>query len=241
MQRYFLNGDINNYYFDDEDIFHIQKVMKMRVGEIIEVVISSIAYNAKIISLNPIKIQINDRINFDCEVNNHVTLFYCLVKGDKLDFVIQKACELGVKEIILVQSKCCVTKYDDKEINKKLIRFKSIIKGACRQSHRLIIPKLDKIININDIDESLLCDKNFIAYEKEMGDTFNTKKYFENINNNESVSLLVGPEGGFKEEEVDLMNQKGFVNISLGKRILRSETAALSVLSNLFFILESKR
>ena len=240
MQRYFLNGNINNYVFDLEDIFHIQKVMKMRVGERIEVVIDSKAYFASIVSLNPFKIDMQDEIPFNSEIINHVTLYYCLVKGDKLDFVIQKAVELGVKEIVLVQSKYCVTKYDKKEIEKKIERFKGIIKGACRQSHRLIVPALDKIISIDEIIKETLSDKNFIAYEKEAGGTKKTKQYFEEITNYDSVSLLVGPEGGFSEEEVRKMNSVGFKNISLGKRILRSETAAISVLSNLMFVLESK-
>ena len=240
MQRYFLNGNINNFFFDSEDIFHIQKVMKMRVNETIEVVINSKAYLAKIVSVNPIQIELIDEILHDSEIKNDIKLFYCLVKGDKLDLVIQKAVELGVKEIVLVQSKYCVTKYDTKEIKKKLERFKGIIKGACRQSHRLVIPTLDKIVNINEISTSLMCDKNFIAYENEIGGTQKTKEYFETINDNESVSLLVGPEGGFSTEEVELMNKKGFINISLGKRILRSETAAITALSDLTFILESK-
>lgn len=240
MQRYFLHGNLTNYFFEQEDIFHIQKVMKMRVGEHVEVVINSKAYEAKIETLNPFSISIINEITFDSEIENHVTLYYCLVKGDKLDFVIQKAVELGVKEIVLVQSKYCVTKYDKKEIKKKIERFCGIIKSACRQSHRLSIPNLSKIININDITKEMLNDINFIAYEKEAGGTQNTKKYFESISSKQSVSLLVGPEGGFSEEEVEKMNNIGFINVSLGKRILRSETAAISILSNLMFILESK-
>ena len=240
MQRYFLDGNLNNYSFDQEDIFHISKVMKMRIGEHIEIVIQSKAYEALIKSLNPFNIEILNELSFNSEVQNHVTLYYCLVKGDKLDFVIQKAVELGVKEIVLVQSKYCVTKYEKKEINKKIERFNNIIKSACRQSHRLLVPELSKIININEITKNMLGDKNFIAYEKEAGGTKNTKQHFEQINSNQSVSLLVGPEGGFSEEEVENMNKIGFINVSLGKRILRSETAAISMLSNLMFVLESK-
>lgn len=240
MQRYFLNGTIDNYSFLEEDIFHIQKVMRMHKGDNIEVVINQKAYLALIDNISPLKITIVSSINYDSEADNDVTLFYCLVKGDKLDLVIQKAVELGVKEIVLVQSKYCVVKFKKEEINKKLLRYQSIIQSACRQSHRLVIPKLDKIINIEDIDYSLLSDHNFIAYEKEMGDTKKSKQLFENIKEKESVSLLVGPEGGFASEEVDLMNRIGFVNISLGKRVLRSETAAISIISDLMFILESR-
>lgn len=240
MQRYFLTGSIDNFFFDEEDVFHIQKVMRMHKGDDIEVVINKKAYVATIENVNPLNIKIISTINYDSELNNDITLFYCLVKGDKLDLVIQKAIELGVKEIVLVQSKYSVVKFKKEEINKKLDRFKSIIKGACRQSHRLLIPKLDKIIDLKDIDYSYLSDHNFICYEKEMGDMKKTKQLFENINENESVSLFVGPEGGFDVSEVELMNKIGFVNISLGKRILRSETAALAIVSDLVFMLESK-
>lgn len=240
MQRYFLQGTIDNYLFDQEDVFHMQKVMKMRCGDSIEVVINENAYLAKIISFNPFKIDIISTINYNSECQNKVTLFYCLVKGDKLDFVIQKAVELGVNEIVLVQSKFCVVKYSKNEIDKKIARFKGIIKGACRQSHRLIIPTLDKIIDLNNIDYTYVSDHNFVAYERDMGSTKTTKQLFENIEQGESVSVFVGPEGGFDSEEIQYLNKIGFENISLGKRVLRSETAALAVLADLMFILESK-
>lgn len=239
MQRYFASGNINNFFINEEDIFHMQKVMRMHKGDNIEVVIENKAYVASIDNFSPFKVSIISSINYDSEPNNYVKLFYCLVKGDKLDFVIQKAVELGVSEIVLVQSKYCVVQYKKEEIEKKLMRFKSIVISACRQSHRLMIPKLDKIMEIEDISYLDLCEHNYIAYEKEMGGTNKTKSYFENIKGGESVSLLIGPEGGFDEKEVSLMNKLGFTNISLGRRILRSETAALSAVSNLMFVLES--
>ena len=160
-------------------------------------------------------------------------MFFALAKGDKIDTVIQKATELGVARIVLINTERCVVKYEGKDTNKKLERFSKIAKEASEQSHRLRIPEIVGPINLNDVDQ-YMCDVNLLAYEKVAGKTDNIPLEFKG----NSVSAMIGPEGGFSEKEVELLQKKGFSLISLGKRILRTETAAFYILSVLGFILE---
>jgi 16S rRNA (uracil1498-N3)-methyltransferase len=239
MNRYFGKIIDNNVTLDEDDLFHLTKVLRARIGDKIEVVINCACAVYEISSLNPFQLNFVEDVWFNSELENDVSLFYCLSKGDKIDFVIQKATELGVKEIVLFDSKYSVVKYDEKDIAKKLKRFNEIAKGAAEQSHRLIIPEVKGVYRFSDIDK-FLKTHNFLAYEKESQERNNTLQLFQNIKPHESVSILIGSEGGFSEEEVDLLNRKGLINISLGKRILRTETAAVSALSQLNLVLESK-
>ena len=239
MNRYFGQIVVNNVTLNEDDLFHLTKVLRTRIGERIEVVINCACAVYEIVSFNPFKLKFVEDIWFNSELENDVSLFYCLSKGDKIDFAIQKATELGVKEIVLFDSKYSVVKYDKKDIDKKLKRFADIAKSAAEQSHRLVIPEVKGVYRFEDIDK-FLKDYNFLAYEKESVDTNDTLSKFKSIKPGASVSIMIGSEGGFAEEEVDLLNKKGLINISLGKRILRTETAVVSALAQLNLVLESK-
>ena len=237
MQRYFVNKINNQIVFNDSDVHHITHVMRMKKGEQIEVVLSGSLYCATIDSINPLEVSLTYSIPSDSEIDRDVTLFYALAKGDKIDLVIQKATELGAKRIILVSTERCVVKWDEKEVNKKLERFKKIIKEASEQSHRLLIPEILGVYSLNNLPKDLLSDLNLFAYEKEAG---HTSSFDEVLSSSKgSISILVGPEGGFSNNEAELVTKKyGFVPVSLGKRILRSETAAIYALSVIGFYLE---
>ena len=236
MQRYFAKLINNKIILDDGDVHHLLHVMRARVGEEIEVVTDNKLYSCLIKSLNPLEIVINYEIPQDSELPQEVTLFFALAKGDKIDFVVQKATELGASRIVLVKTERCVTKFEEKDISRKLERFTKIAKEASEQSHRLRIPEIVGVIDINNIPSNLLADINLLAYEKEAGET---TSFFDNVKKDKSISMMIGPEGGFSEKEVELLVKKyNFVPISLGKRILRTETAAVYALSVLGFILE---
>lgn len=232
MQRYFASIINNQVYLDDGDVHHLLHVMRMNKGDNIEVVFDGSLFIAFIESTNPLIIKINHKVESDVELKHDVTLFFALAKGDKIDFVCQKATELGAKNVVLVNTKRCVTKFDDKDINKKLSRFSKIAKEASEQSHRLNVPNIIGVINLKDIN-NYLCDYNYVAYEKEAGTTENA---FCNIDG--SVSVFIGPEGGFDEKEVEYLESIGFKTVSLGKRILRTETAAVYALSVIGFLME---
>ena len=237
MQRYFAEIINNKVILNDDDIHHVLHVMRMRKGDELEVVADQHLYSAIIESINPLEISINYEIPSDSEINQDVTLFYTLAKGDKIDLVVQKATELGVKRIVLLSSERCVVKWEEKETDKKLERYRKIAKEASEQSHRLIIPEIVGVFSLKNIPDNLLCDLNLFAYEKQAGKTIDLHKELNNAKG--SVSVLVGPEGGFSEKEAEMVvNKYNFVPISLGKRILRSETGAIYALSVIGFYLE---
>lgn len=241
MQRYFIDELNNNdsVQFKKEDEHHILNVLRMKINDEVEVVYDKKVYLCKLASLKPLIGIIKKEIIDDSELKNDITLYYCLVKGEKLDLVIQKAVELGVSHIVLLNSKRTIVSF--KDVEKKLSRFQQIIKGAAEQSHRLMIPTIDGVYDLSKLNKSYLKTHNFVAYEQNKGAQDATYKFFNDIKTGENISLLIGPEGGFDEKEVEYANQLGFKNISLGSRILRSETAAIACLAQLSFVLESKK
>ena len=234
----FLNEN-NEIIFSEPDEKHLLKVLNYQIGEKVEVVINKELYLAEIISISPIlKARAIEKIDFDPELNAFVRLIYSIPKGDKLDLVVQKATELGVGEIVLLNSERCIAKITKEKKEKKIKRLREIAKNAAEQSHRLIVPKIELVLN--DIDDlSIYKDNefNYIAYEKEFSSKTNVLLDDLDKLNGKEVNVLVGPEGGFSEKEVEIANLFNFKNISLGKRILRSETAAIALLSLFNFYL----
>ena len=237
MQRYFASIQNNQIILDESDVHHVLHVMRMKKGDEIEVVADGKLYSSIIESTNPLSVVINYEIPSDSEISQDITLFYTLAKGDKIDLVVQKATELGAKKIVLLSSERCVVKWESKEVNKKLDRYHKIAKEASEQSHRLVVPSIIGVYPLANIPSELLADLNLFAYEKKAGNTKDLHELLEKCHH--SVSILVGPEGGFSEKEAELVQEKyHFVPVSLGKRILRSETAAISALSIISFYLE---
>lgn len=236
MQRYFAKRIGEEIILGDGDVHHLLHVMRAKKGDEIEAVVDNHLFACLITSINPLVIRDNYEISSNSEIKEDVTLFFALAKGDKIDFVIQKATELGASKIVLIKTDRCVVKIDDKNWNHKLDRYQKIAKEASEQSHRLRIPEISGVVDINNIPSSLLADINLLAYEKEAG---NTSSLLDNIKLQKSHSIMIGPEGGFSEEEVEKLTKKySFIPVSLGKRILRTETAAVYALSVIGAILE---
>ena len=236
MQRYFASIDKDSFvHLSQDDEHHVLHVMRMKKGDEIEVVDNQKLFLCRLDDTNPLTVSVVHEIASDVELSEDVTLLFALTKGDKIDLVLQKATELGVKKVALIQSERSVVKYDNKDIEKKSQRFVKIMKEASEQSHRLLIPEIVGLVDIKNIPTSLLADTNLLAYEKEAG---MTTGFFDKVNN-QSLSVMIGPEGGFSEAEVELLkNEYNFLPISLGKRILRTETAAIYALSVIGFLLE---
>lgn len=235
MQRYF-NLSNNLYELTKDDIFHIEKVMRMKINDEFELAFNKEVFLAKIISFNPFKYEIVKKIEENNELNGYLRLMYCIPKGEKIDLVIQKATELGVNEIVLINSKRCVAKIDKNNKDKKLIRFNKIIKEASEQSKRTSLMKLTDVIDYKEINQ-YKADFSYIAYENESKN--GEIKILNNLNDlkGKTINILIGPEGGFDKEEVDYAMENGYNLTSLGKRILRSETACLSLISLLSYYL----
>lgn len=238
MQRYFVSNIENgSVEFDKNQTNHILNVMRMHVNERITCVFNREVYLCEITNCSPLEVKVVEKLDENNELCVDVTLLYCLPKGDKIDLVIQKACELGVKEIIIVQSERCIAKIKSEDKEKKLNRFRTIAKEAGEQSKRLIVPKIEQIINYKDICNQKF-DQMFIAYENEKDETFFEKLL--NVKKGQSIGILIGSEGGFSPKEVEYAKENGYNSISLGNRILRSETAVFYALSAISLVMEGK-
>ncbi len=238
MQHYFVNEKINNYFiFDKETSHHLLTVLRVKNGEEVISVYHEEFYLCKIeIEDKNIKAKILEKLNTNNELKANINLIYGIPKGEKLELVLQKTTELGVKEITLLNSERSIVKFDDKKIETKYDRFNKILKGASEQSKRNIIPVLNKPIKITEVP---IGDINLIAYEEE---SINNQSTLFNLLNTDlegkKINIVIGPEGGFSESEVRYLENKGYKRVSLGKRILRSETACLDLVSIIAFMLE---
>lgn len=237
MQRYFTSfKDEKNITISNDDIFHIVKVMRMKINDQFEINNDGDIYLAQINSLAPFSFKILKKIDENHELKTKITLLYCLPKGDKIDLVLQKATELGVNQIVLVNSSRCIAKINDENKKKKLARFNKIIKEATEQCKRNNLPALKDVIKFSEIS-NYQSDLNLIAYENSKMSNQELKDLLRNFKGN-TVTILIGAEGGFSKEEVEYALKNNFISISLGNRILRSETSVFNLLSILGYELE---
>ena len=236
MQRYFaISINQDKVLLSKDDEHHILHVMRGKIGDEIEVVYAGKAYLARLDSVNPLVVSLIHEIDNDSEIKEDVTLLFALTKGEKTDLVIQKATELGVKRIALIESERTVVSFAGKDLDKKIARYEKIIKEASEQSHRLLCPSFLGVFNLKNLPNDVYSDLNYVAYEKDAGDT---SASFSEVKKGKSVTILIGPEGGFSLQEIEELVKKGFIRTSLGKRILRAETAAIYALSVVGYLLE---
>ncbi|MEE0686113.1 MAG: 16S rRNA (uracil(1498)-N(3))-methyltransferase [Lachnospiraceae bacterium] len=223
------------------DVNHIKNVLRMKVDE--ELLISNGQdkdYYCKIeaISDDEIKALILDEEFEGTELPTELYLFQGLPKSDKMELIIQKAVELGVKEIIPVATKRCVVKLDDKKEASKIKRWQAISESAAKQSRRTIIPEISSVMSFKEaINRAKDFELGIIPYEN-FKDMKETKEVLSKVQKGIKIGIFIGPEGGFEESEVQYALDNGIHPISLGKRILRTETAGLAILSVLMFQLE---
>ena len=234
MQRYFGRIIERQAVLQDDDVFHLTRVMRAKVGEQIEVVNDGVVYLCQISRFKPLTIDVIRRLRENNELPNKVVLVAALLKGEKMDLVLQKATELGVDEVVLLETSRTVVKFkkDDREL--KLERFNRILKEAAEQSKRNQSPHLYRVIDFNGLHD-IEADVKMVAYEEEAGPTTSFNKIVESIKPEQTIAILIGPEGGFSDHEILLATKQGFRKVSLGRRILRAETAtfyALSVIAN---------
>lgn len=228
-----------------EDVNHIKNVLRMDIGE--HVVICDREgkdYYCTLESLSSDEViahieEINDT---QSELPAKIYLFQGIPKKDKMELIVQKAVELGAFEIIPVSMKRCVAKIEEgKKEAKKLERWQAIATSAAKQSGRGIIPQLHSVMTFGEaVQYAKSLDYCLVPYEqaKDMGATVEEIK---NACKGKSIGVFIGPEGGFDDKEIEQIEAAGFHAITLGKRILRTETAGLTILSVLMFELEQVR
>ena len=171
------------------------------------------------------------------ELDNHIVLYQGLPKGDKMELIIQKAVELGVSEIVPVAMKNCVVKLDEKKAQSKCKRWQAIAESAAKQSKRTVIPQIQMPLSWKQaLEEAKELDVVLVPYENERGMEA-TREIFRSIPEGASIGVMIGPEGGFSPEEIAQLD-KDMHRISLGRRILRTETAGMATLSMLIYELD---
>jgi 16S rRNA (uracil1498-N3)-methyltransferase len=213
-------------------------------------------YNAQITQYtkDEVDCEIIEKINKTTESNVHITLFQGLPKFEKMELIIQKNTEVGVSKIVPVIMERTVVKIDEKVAGKKLERWQKIAEIAAKQSMRDVIPKIDNIIKLKDMDTTNF-DAVLVAYENEEHNKLKDElqnlkqKLKSNSSNNNSkdntedtlqynIAIVIGPEGGIAEKEIEMLAEKNARFVSLGKRILRTETAGLVMAGNVLYELE---
>lgn len=224
------------------DVNHIKNVLRMKPGEEIAVSngtdgreyrcgIEEFTEDEVICTLRFVK---EDGL----ELPARVTLFQGLPKADKMEFIVQKMVELGVYRIVPVATKRAVVKLDEKKAKAKVTRWQAIAEAAAKQSKRRIVPQVGEVCTMKEALVQAACmDRKLIPYELSEG-MEKTRKLIEGAAAGEEIAVFIGPEGGFEEEEVAMAMEAGFEPVTLGKRILRTETAGLTVMAWLMYQLE---
>lgn len=245
MQHFFVTPEqVEGEYIriTGTDVNHIRNVLRMKKKEQLEISDgNNLKYLCEIESMenSEVRARILKRYETDTEPAADIILFQGLPKSDKMEWIVQKAVELGVHEIVPVATKRAVVKLDEKKARKKTERWQAISESAAKQAGRGIVPEVK---NVMSYDEALSYAAGLthvlIPYELAQG-MEETKKRFSEIRKKETVGIFIGPEGGFEKEEVQkAMEKAGAKPVTLGKRILRTETAGLAVLSVLMYLLE---
>lgn len=230
MQQYFYDKKIdeNHIVLNEEQNHHIKNVMRMKAGTLIRIVdttktvfIGEVSYqkNVEIINLT--------RSDENSEIGVEIVLLAGLLKKEKWEWMIQKACELGVTKIIPLNTSRTIVKLEQQD-KKKIARFNKIALEACEQARRNHLVVVEDVIDFKNIKE-YCSDLNFIAYEA----FSNLTSLKNNLKQCQSITIIIGPEGGFSKEEVAFALKNNYQAISLGKRILRAETASIAAINTI--------
>lgn len=246
MYRFFVNPEQlqqEPIRIGDEDYNHIHNVLRMKPGE--EVLVTDQGekeYLCEIIEydtdMQEVLLKIVDIFGNNRELSAKIILFQGYPKGDKMEQIVQKAVELGVAEVVPVMMKRCVVKLDDKKAAKKIERLNGVALSAAKQSKRGRIPKVKAVMSMEDaVQYAGTLDHVIVPYESAEGMEY-SKKVIEQVADGGSIGIFIGPEGGFEPTEIEKLSGIDAKILSLGHRILRTETAGMVVLSLLMFALE---
>ena len=245
MPKFFVNNEQiagDKVFIKGQDVKHIEKVLRSHIDDEIEICNKENSQNYLCIiekfEEDFIECKIKSKIEINTEPKTKVTIFQGLPKAEKMEFVIQKSVELGVYDIAPVEMQRCVVKLNEKDKIKKIERWQKISEVAAKQSGRNIVPKINNIKTLNEICN--LVDKYdivLVAYENETENTLKQeiKKLLLNNNENLKIGIIIGPEGGISPNEIEELKRNNIKSITLGKRILRTETVALNILSIIMY------
>ena len=243
MPKFFVENENikENKIYIVEDYNHIKNVLRKNIGDKLEVCNKSTGENylcsIKGILDNKIECKVCKKTDSKAESNLKITVFQGLPKQEKMELVIQKCIELGAYEFVPLEMKNCVVKLKEKDRLKKIERWQKIAEVAAKQCGRDIIPKVNSVCNVNELASQINeFDSVIVAYENEekysIKDEINKLK---NKNNIDNIAIVIGPEGGIDKQEIQKLQENGAKIVTLGKRILRTETVAISLTSILMY------
>lgn len=244
MSRFFIDENQinkNEILLDEESSKHLSKVLRSKINDEVTVCDKNETdYDCIIteITKKNVTLKIINKYKNETEPNIKITLFQALPKQSKMELIIEKCVEIGITEITPIETKFCIAKKNDKKDN-KINRWQKISETAGKQCNRGIIPKINDVINIHDLKDKVQdFDAFIVAYEKET--QLSIKKYIADIKskNIKTLGIVIGSEGGFDKDEIDFLKEIGIKSVNLTKRILRTETASLYLLSVLLYELE---
>ncbi len=244
MQHFFVTPSQvkdERIYVEGMDVNHMKNVLRMRCGE--ELMVSdgnNLKYRCSVEGYEEEQavLRILEEMDVDTELSSRIYLFQGLPKQDKMELIVQKAVELGVYRVIPVSTRRAVVRLDQKKAGKKAERWQQIARSAAKQAKRGYVPEVAFPMSYREaLEAARELDVILIPYElaKDMKET---KEIIERIRPGKSVGIFIGPEGGFEKEEVELALEYGAMPVTLGRRILRTETAGMAMLSVLMFHLE---
>lgn len=239
-----INIDDKSVMIFGSDVNHIKNVLRMKIGEELNVSngqdgreyrcgIRAFEEDRVLCELRFVK---EDKV----ELPSRVYLFQGLPKADKMELIIQKAVELGVYQVIPVAAKRCVVKLDEKKAASKTARWQGIAEAAAKQSKRAIVPEVTKVLTFKQaVEKAAGMQVRMIPYELERN-MERTRELVDSLKPGEDIAVFIGPEGGFEESEIELAMENGIEPVTLGRRILRTETAGMTVLSWIVYRLEGR-
>ena len=226
-----------------EDVKHIANVLRKQTGDVVNICNTTTSENflcqLEEISKEEIKCSIIEIVKSEAEPSTEITIFQGLPKAEKMELIIQKCTEIGAKVFVPVEMERCVVKLDNKTASKKLERWQKIAETAAKQSGRDIIPKVENLINLQKVCNLIQnYDIVILAYENE--EQYTLKQALNNIVKKDvlKVGIIIGPEGGIDSKEVEMLEQSGAKTVTLGKRILRTETVGISMTSIILYELD---
>ena len=226
MQRVFASIANNKALLSAEDLHHLKDVLRLEIGEEVEVLSQEGPFLCRVSSLNPFELETVAPIAEKRELDNRLAIAWSLLKGENNDWIVMKGTELGVTDFLPFISKRSIVKAEIGEEDNRLLRMKKIAKSSAQQCRRAIVPEVCAYSKYLDVLSSTY-DVKIFAWEGLNGKSETLYKAVEHIEKGRSVLLLIGPEGGFTEDEAKMAVDHGFQMVSLGRRILRAETAAI--------------
>jgi len=224
------------------DVNHIRNVLRMKPGEELSVSNGQDGreYRCGVLAFEEGRVVCELRFIKESQVElpARISLFQALPKADKMELIIQKAVELGASKIVPMAARRCVVKLEERKAASRIIRWQGIAEAAAKQSKRAIVPEVTPVMAFDRaVEQAAKMDVRLIPYEL-AENMARTRRLMEGLAPGQEIAVLIGPEGGFEEAEIRLALEAGIEPITLGRRILRTETAGLVVLSWMMYLLE---